>query len=273
MHLTIEDYFVKKEPYYYELSNEKEIFRVAFKNHLPVLIKGPTGCGKTRFVEHMAYHLKKPLVTVNCHEDLSAGDLEGRFLLKNGETVWQDGPLTLAVKNGGICYLDEIVEARKDTTVIIHSLTDHRRILTIDKTQEVIEAHPDFMLVLTYNPGYQSIVKNLKQSTRQRFIAMDFDYPPLDIEVEIVQHESGIQYDLSQDLVKLGHEIRRMRKEGLEEGASTRLLIYAGKLIKDGIDPIRACEISMSSPLTDEKDHQNAIREVITDFFTPKLGI
>lgn len=271
--MSIEQYLIREEPYYRELSDEKTIFGAAFKNRLPLLLKGPTGCGKTRFVEHMAYSLEKPLITVNCHEDLSAGDLVGRFLLLDGETKFQYGPAALAVKHGGILYLDEIVEARKDTTVIIHSLTDHRRVLTIDKTQEVLEAHPDFMVVLTYNPGYQSIIKNLKQSTRQRFVAMDFEYPSKDVETEIVQHESGVHYETAKDLVDLGFEIRRMRKEGLEEGASTRLLIYAGLLMKEGIDPIKACEISMMSPLTDEKDHQDAIRETITDFFTPKAII
>jgi len=259
---------IKKEPFYLDIKGETEIFEKAFYNKLPVLLKGPTGCGKTRFVEYMAYKLKIPLITVSCHDDLTATDLLGRYLLIDGKTEWKDGPLTLAVRYGGICYLDEIVEARKDTTVVIHSVTDHRRILSIEKTDEVIEAHENFMLVISYNPGYQSVIKNLKQSTKQRFVAIEFDYPKENLETQIVKAESGLEDEkIVKELVKLGNEIRNMKKEGLEEGASTRLLVYAAKLIKSGIDPVDACKTAILNPITDETDHKMAIEQLITDFF------
>src|SRR5919109_1039576 len=224
---AIEKYLIKKEPYYLNIKDEAAIFETAFQSKLPVMLKGPTGCGKTRFVEAMAYRLGRPLVTVACHEDLSATDLVGRFLLEGDQTVWHDGPLTTAVRHGAICYLDEVVEARKDTIVLIHPLTDHRRRLPIEKRGTILEAPDDFMLVVSYNPGYQSILKDLKQSTRQRFIAIDFDYPPPEMESEIVAREGGIDEGTARDLVLIGQKVRNLRGHGLEEGVSTRLLIYA----------------------------------------------
>ena len=258
---------IDKEPYYVPIKNEIEIFKLCFKSRLPVMLKGPTGCGKTRFIEHMAYKLQIPLITVACHEDMTAGDLVGRYLFKNDETVWVDGPLTTAVRNGAICYLDEIVEARKDTTVLIHPLTDDRRILPVEKKDEIIKAHRNFMLIISYNPGYQSILKELKQSTKQRFVAMNFDYPPFPLEVEIVAHESGIAYDEANRLVKLGEGIRQIKDFGLSEGVSTRLLIYAGHLIRDGLVPKDACLVSICQPITDDQSVMKAIKELISDIF------
>jgi len=229
-----------------------------------VILKGPTGCGKTRFVEHMAWRLERPLITVACHEDLSSTDLVGRFLLEGEETIWHDGPLTSAVRNGAICYLDEVVEARKDTVVIIHPLTDHRRRLPIEKRGTILEAPADFMLVVSYNPGYQSILKDLKQSTRQRFVAIDFDYPPADLEAAIVAREGGVDEGTARDLVLIGQKVRNLRGHGLEEGVSTRLLIYAAQLISHGIAPTRAAEVAMCSPITDDRDLQRSIREIVT---------
>jgi len=263
----IEEYFVKEEPYYREVGNERSIFEAAHSNRLPIMLKGPTGSGKTRFVENMAWRLKLPLITVACHEDLTSSDLIGRYLLEGGETKWSDGPLTRAVKSGGICYLDEIVEARKDTTVVIHPLTDHRRLLPIDKRGEVIEAPDRFILVISYNPGYQSILKNLKQSTRQRFVCLEFDYPPREVEVEIVVHESGIGGDLAEELVKVGEKVRNLKAKGLEEGASTRSLIYAGQLIRSGIEPRSACKVAITNPITDDAEMQKAIQSVIEAVF------
>ncbi|MGQ9514658.1 MAG: CbbQ/NirQ/NorQ/GpvN family protein [Thermoproteota archaeon] len=259
----MEEYFVKEEPYYREIGNERRIFEAAHSNLLPVMLKGPTGSGKTRFVQSMAWRLKLPLITVACHEDLTSSDLIGRYLLEGGETKWSDGPLTRAVKTGGICYLDEIVEARKDTTVVIHPLTDHRRLLPIEKRGEVIEAPDRFMLVISYNPGYQSVLKNLKQSTRQRFICIKFNYPPREVEVEIVAHESGVSKEVAEDLVKIGGLVRNLKTKGLEEGASTRSLIYAGQLIKSGIEPKIACQVAITNPITDDVEMQNAIRSLI----------
>lgn len=246
------------------IGKEVELFEAAYAAKLPALLKGPTGCGKTRFVEYMAHRLGRPLITVACHEDLSATDLVGRFLLEGEETVWHDGPLTAAVRAGAICYLDEVVEARKDTVVIIHPLTDDRRRLPIEKRGTVIEAPPEFMLVVSYNPGYQSILKDLKQSTRQRFVAMEFDYPNAEAETKIVAKEGGIDEAMAADLVTIGQKVRNLRGHGLEEGVSTRLLIYAAQLIAKGISPIDAAEVAICSPITDDRDLQRSIREIIT---------
>lgn len=262
--LAIEKHLIAEEPYYLAVNREVDLFEAAHAAHLPVVLKGPTGCGKTRFVEHMAWRLERPLITVACHEDLSATDLVGRFLLEGEETIWHDGPLTAAVRNGAICYLDEVVEARKDTVVIIHPLTDHRRRLPIEKRGTILDAPPDFMLVVSYNPGYQSILKDMKQSTRQRFLAIDFDYPPPEMETEIVAHEGGVDESTARDLVLIGQKVRNLRGHGLEEGVSTRLLIYAAQLIALGIPPIIAAETAMSSPITDDRELQRSIREIIT---------
>lgn len=264
METAVEKYKVAKEPFYLPVGQEVEMFEAAYAARLPVMLKGPTGCGKTRFVEHMAYRLNRPLVTVACHEDLSSTDLVGRFLLEGEETVWHDGPLTTAVRNGAICYLDEVVEARKDTVVIIHPLTDDRRRLPIEKLGTVVEAPPDFMLVVSYNPGYQSVLKDLKQSTRQRFVAMEFDYPTADLETEIVAKEGGVDENTAKDLVSIGHKVRNLRGHGLEEGVSTRLLIYAAQMIAKGISPIDAAEVAICSPITDDRELHRSIREIIT---------
>lgn len=264
MELAVEKYKVGNEPYYLPVGQEVELFEAAYGAKLPVMLKGPTGCGKTRFVEYMAWRMARPLITVACHEDLSATDLVGRFLLEGDETVWHDGPLTTAVRSGAICYLDEVVEARKDTVVIIHPLTDDRRRLPIEKRGTVIEATPEFMLVVSYNPGYQSILKDLKQSTRQRFVAMEFDYPNAEDETEIVAKEGGIDASVAKDLVTIGQKVRNLRGHGLEEGVSTRLLIYAAQMIAKGISPINAAEVAIVSPITDDRDLQRSIREIVT---------
>jgi nitric oxide reductase NorQ protein len=263
----MEEYFVKEEPYYREIGDERGIFEAAHRNKLPVMLKGPTGSGKTRFVQRMAWRLKLPLITVACHEDLTASDLIGRYLLEGGETRWSDGPLARAVKTGGICYLDEIVEARKDTTVVIHPLTDHRRLLPVEKRGEIIEAPDAFMLIISYNPGYQSILKNLKQSTRQRFVSLEFDYPPREVEAEIVAHESGVGRELALELVRIGEMVRNLKAKGLEEGASTRSLIYAGLLMGSGIGPRSACQVAIANPITDDAEMQKAILSVIEAVF------
>ncbi len=264
MELAVEKYKVEKEPYYLPVAQEIELFEAAYSAKLPVMLKGPTGCGKTRFVEHMAWKLGRPLITVACHEDLSSTDLVGRFLLEGEETVWHDGPLTAAVRAGAICYLDEVVEARKDTVVIIHPLTDDRRRLPIEKRGTVLDAPPEFMLVVSYNPGYQSILKDLKQSTRQRFIAMEFDYPSAESEAEIVAREGGIDEGTAKDLVTIGQKVRNLRGHGLEEGVSTRLLIYAAQMIAKGIPPVNAAEVALCSPITDDRELQRSIREIVT---------
>jgi len=264
MELAVEKYKVGNEPYYLPIGQEVELFEAAYGTKLPVMLKGPTGCGKTRFVEYMAWRMARPLITVACHEDLSATDLVGRFLLEGDETIWHDGPLTTAVRSGAICYLDEVVEARKDTVVIIHPLTDDRRRLPIEKRGTVIEAPPEFMLVVSYNPGYQSILKDLKQSTRQRFIAMEFDYPSAEAETLIVAKEGGIDAPMARDLVTIGQKVRNLRGHGLEEGVSTRLLIYAAQMIAKGISPINAAEVALVSPITDDRDLQRSIREIVT---------
>jgi nitric oxide reductase NorQ protein len=282
--LLIEEYKLTEEPYYVPVADEIELFEAAYKQRLPLIFKGPTGCGKTRFVEYMAYRLgveltkatksadnedglNLPLITIACHEDLTASDLVGRYLLEGDQTVWIDGPLTRAVKVGGICYLDEVVEARKDTTVLIHPLTDHRRILPVEKRGELLEAAEGFLLVLSYNPGYQSALKDLKHSTRQRFVSIEFDYPPVDLEAQIVEHEAGIDKDTAYQLAKLGEKIRNLKEHGLGEGASTRLLIYAGKLIAQGIPARRACQVSVNWAVTDDHSIQQSITEIITSIF------
>ncbi|HEX8186899.1 MAG TPA: CbbQ/NirQ/NorQ/GpvN family protein [Pyrinomonadaceae bacterium] len=261
---AIEEYVVADEPFYLAVGREVELFEAAKDARLPVMLKGPTGCGKTRFVEHMAWRLGRPLITVACHEDLSATDLVGRFLLEGEETVWHDGPLTAAVRGGAICYLDEVVEARKDTVVIIHPLTDDRRRLPIEKRGTILDAPDDFMLVVSYNPGYQSILKDLKQSTRQRFISLEFDYPPAELEAEIVAREGGVPLGQARDLVLIGQKVRNLRGHGLEEGVSTRLLIYAAQLTARGIPPTAAAEVALCSPITDDRDLQRSIREIVT---------
>ncbi len=254
-------------PYYLAASDEVSVFEAAHRRRLPLMLKGPTGCGKTRFVHYMAHRLQRPVVTVACHDDLTAGDLVGRYLVKGGETVWIDGPLTRAVREGAICYLDEIVEARQDTTVVIHPLTDDRRILPVEKTGETLVAPDEFMLVISFNPGYQSLLKDLKASTKQRFIGLEFDYPDPEMEAEIVVHESGVDEGTARALVLLGGKIRNLKDKGLEETASTRLLVYAGQLIGEGVPAQRACEIAMLTPITDEPEVKRGIRELITSVF------
>jgi len=259
--------FIDLEPYYMPLGSEVGVFTAAFKKNLAVMLKGPTGCGKTRFVEHMAYRLNRPLITIPCHEDLFASDLIGRYLLKNDETVWMDGPLTQAVRKGAICYLDEIVEARKDTTVVIHPLSDDRRILAIDKKDEVLTAHPQFMLVISYNPGYQSVLKDLKQSTRQRFVSLSFDYAPSEKEAEIVSHEGNVDMTTARKLVLFAEKVRNIKEYGLTEGASSRLLIYAAQLIHNGIPVKEACRVAICLPLSDDERLQEILAELVEDIF------
>jgi len=269
----IEDYSIEKEPFYISVSDEIEVFKSAYNQKIPVLLKGPTGTGKTRFVEYMSWYISKnmkksvPLITVACHEDLTASDLVGRYLIDSSGTKWIDGPLTRAVKTGGICYLDEIVEARKDTTVIVHPLTDHRRILTIDKLGEVIEAADEFLMVVSYNPGYQNALKDLKQSTRQRFVAIEFDFPSVELETKVLKSEAGIDDSTAESLAAVGEKIRNLTDHGLAEAASTRVLIYAGKLIKDGIEPRRACQVAVTWGITDDKKLYRSIEETISAIF------
>lgn len=255
-------------PYYEPQGNEVAIFEAAYRKRLPVMLKGPTGCGKTRFLEHMAYQLKRALVTVSCHEDLTSSDLVGRFLLEGSSTVWQDGPLTRAVKAGAICYLDEIVEARTDSTVVIHSLTDHRRRLTIEKKGQEIDAHEDFLLVISYNPGYQTVLKDLKPSTKQRFIAINFDFPAEEVERKIVANEvPGIPSDIASRLVAVGRKGRLLKDHGLEEATSTRALVYAANMINAGLDPVNACQVAMVNPLTDDIELADALMEIVKAHF------
>jgi len=264
---VIRQFLVQHEPHYVEIGREREVFVKAFEQKIPLLLKGPTGCGKTRFIERMAWALNLPLITVSCHEDLSAADLVGRYLFRDNQTVWEDGPLTLAVRYGGICYLDEIVEARNDTTVVIHSLTDHRRILYIDKTQEVVRAHDDFMMVLSYNPGYQNITKELKESTKQRFAALTFSYPPPETEALIVQKESCADLDICRTLADMAVRIRNLKGFGLNEGVSTRLLVYAGRLIAAGLSPAAACRVGIRDVLTDDPDIAESVDDIIGLYF------
>jgi nitric oxide reductase NorQ protein len=293
---AIEEFLVRSEPYYHPVGDEIDLFTAAYKQHIPVLLKGPTGCGKTRFVEYMAWKMGRPmtvvrpadqrnragaqpaqevgegevrvpLVTIACHEDLTASDLVGRYLLDAEGTRWIDGPMTRAVKAGAILYLDEVVEARKDTTVLIHPLTDHRRVLPVEKTGTIIEADDRFLLCISYNPHYQSALKDLKHSTRQRFISVEFDYPPADVECEIIAKESGCTTEQSVALAKLGEKVRNLRDHGLQEGASTRLLIYAGRMMSEGISPRRACQVAVVWTLTDEAELQRSIEEVVSSIF------
>lgn len=250
-------------PYYQPVANECALFELAYQRQLPLLIKGPTGCGKTRFVAHMAAKLARPLITVACHDDLTAADLVGRHLIGDGETLWSDGPLTRAVRQGGICYLDEIVEARKDTTVVLHPLTDDRRILPIERTGEELAAPKEFMLVVSYNPGYQNLLKNLKPSTRQRFLAIQFDYPNAELEQSILMQEAGIDLALATRLVDIAQRFRQLKQHDLDEAASTRLLVYAANLIAAGCPVIEACAAALVEPLTDDLDTITALMEVV----------
>ena len=263
----IDDLIVTDAPFYVPVGDEVELFTHAHEAELPVILKGPTGCGKSRFVSYMAHKLQRPLVTVACHEDLTAADLVGRFLILGDETVWADGPLTAGVRNGAIVYLDEVVEARNDTLVVIHPLTDDRRILPIERLGEVLHAAPGFTLVVSYNPGYQSVLKEMKQSTRQRFISLDFGYPPPPLEAQVVAEESGVGAERAELLVRAAGKIRNLTDRGLEEGVSTRLLVYAGKLMARGVSPGRACEVSFVRTLTDDADLQRSVAEVVKDFF------
>jgi nitric oxide reductase NorQ protein len=265
--LAPEEHFIAVEPYYEAVGQEVAIFDAAYRNRLPVLLKGPTGCGKTRFMEYMAWRLKRPLITVSCHDDLTASDLVGRYLVKGGETVWVDGPLTRAVRAGAICYLDEIVEARKDTMVVIHPLADDRRVLPMEKLGALLEAQSEFCLAVSYNPGYQSVLKDLKQSTRQRFVALEFGYPVPELEARIVEKESGVDAMLAAMLVKFAHMTRNLKGNGLEEGASTRLLVHAGKLISSGVAPVAACQAAIAQSVTDDPEMLAAIRELSSSLF------
>ncbi len=250
-------------PFYQSQHNEIELFEHAYNNQLPLLIKGPTGCGKTRFIHHMAAKLNRPIYTVACHDDLTAADLVGRHLIGDGETYWQDGPLSKAVREGAICYLDEVVEARKDTTVVLHPLSDDRRVLPIERTGEELKAPPEFMLVVSYNPGYQNLLKGMKPSTRQRFVSMRFNYPDMETEKTIIQKETAIDDALATQLIELAHAMRALKDHDLEESASTRLLVYAATLIKAGFDPIDACRAAIVEPLTDEEETVEALMEVV----------
>jgi len=267
MSVDVEQYKIRSEPYYEAVGDEIALYEAAYAARMPMMLKGPTGCGKSRFVEYIAYKLGKPLITVACNEDMTASDLVGRFLLDKDGTKWQDGPLTTAARIGAICYLDEVVEARQDTTVVIHPLTDHRRTLPLDKKGELIEAHEDFQLVISYNPGYQSLMKDLKQSTKQRFGALDFDYPEENIEIEIVAKESGVDTELANKLVQIAHRARNLKGHGLDEGISTRLLVYAGQLIQKGVEPVAACSMTMVTPLTDDPDMRETLSAAVNTFF------
>jgi len=262
-----QDYMITEEPYYRPVADEVDKYLAAYEVRMPVMLKGPTGCGKSRFVEYIAWKLKRPLITVACNEDMTAADLVGRYLLDVNGTRWQDGPLTIAARIGAICYLDEVVEARQDTTVVIHPLTDHRRELPLEKKGEVVKAHPDFQLVISYNPGYQSLMKDLKQSTKQRFGAMSFDYPQADVETEIVAHEAGVDKEVAARLVQIAERSRNLKGHGLDEGMSTRLLIYAGQLISKGIPALDACQMALIEPLTDDPDMRDTLQAAVQTFF------
>lgn len=265
--IDIDQYRVEHEPYYRPVGREIEQFAAAYDVRMPVMLKGPTGCGKSRFVEYMAWKLQRPLITVACNEDMTASDLIGRFLLDINGTKWQDGPLTIAARIGAICYLDEVVEARQDTTVVIHPLTDHRRQLPLEKKGELVNAHPDFQVVISYNPGYQSMMKDLKQSTKQRFGAMSFDYPTAATEAEIVSHEAGIDLKTAERLVQVAERSRNLKGHGLDEGMSTRLLVYAGQLIAQDIPAQAACLMALVEPLTDDPDMRDTLQAAVSTFF------
>ena len=256
--------YLESEPYYLPMADEVSLFEKCHKRGLSVMLKGPTGCGKTRFVEHMAWRLRRPLVTVACHDDLSASDLTGRYLVRGGDTVWQDGPLTRAARVGAICYLDEVVEARQDTIVILHPLSDDRRILPLEKSGELIEAAPGFQLVISYNPGYQHVLKDLKPSTRQRFVAIDFDFPASELESRVVQHEGGVDEPTARSLVALAGRMRTLRDRGLTEVPSTRLLVATARLIAEGIPPLDACRFALVAPLSDDPDLLGAMRDLVS---------
>ncbi|HZQ62316.1 MAG TPA: CbbQ/NirQ/NorQ/GpvN family protein [Casimicrobiaceae bacterium] len=274
--MAAETYRLTEEPFYLAVGDEITLFEAAWRERMPVLLKGPTGCGKTRFLEHMSWRLAQgdvrcsrgmPLVTIACHEDLTATDLVGRYLLSATGTEWFDGPLTRAVRGGGICYLDEVVEARKDTIVVIHSLTDHRRLLPIEKKGELVRAHPDFMLVVSYNPGYQSTIKDLKPSTRQRFVSIDFDYPRRDLEQRIIEREAGVAPEIAGSLALIGMQLRRLDEHSLLDGPSTRLLIYAGRMIAQGVAARRACDVAIVQAMTDDPLLARGVREVVEAVF------
>ena len=265
--IRLDEYYITEEPYYRTTGDEVELAEAAWELGLPLLLKGPTGCGKTRFMQYLAWKLKRPLVTVSCHDDLSTSDLVGRYLIRAGEAVWADGPLTMAVRAGAVCYLDEIVEARKDTTVVIHPLADDRRELPIEKKGELLAAPPGFMLAVSYNPGYQSVLKDLKPSTRQRFVALAFDYPAPEDEAEIVAREGGVDMALARRLVRLGEMTRGLKDSGLAEGASTRLLIQAARLSGRGIDIRTACHFGITEALTDDRELLLAIDEMVSSVF------
>ncbi|GAB1379307.1 CbbQ/NirQ/NorQ domain-containing protein [Pararhodobacter aggregans] len=264
---TLDQHRVAAEPWYKPVGDEVALFTAAWEARMPVMLKGPTGCGKTRFVEHMAWALDRPLVTVACNEDMTASDLVGRFLLDAEGTRWQDGPLAFAARHGAICYLDEVVEARQDTTVAIHPLTDDRRALPLEKKGELLRAHPDFLLVISYNPGYQSLMKDLKQSTKQRFGALDFTWPEPGIEAEIVAHESGVDAGTAGKLVEIGARARNLKGHGLDEGISTRMLIHAGRLIAGGVAPRAACSMALIRPITDDPDMRDALDAAVATWF------
>ncbi len=262
-----DQYYVKEQPYYHPVADEVALYEAAYAARMPMMLKGPTGCGKSRFVEYMAWKLERPLITVACNEDMTASDLVGRFLLDAKGTRWQDGPLSVAARIGAICYLDEVVEARQDTTVVIHPLTDHRRMLPLEKKGELIHAHPDFQLVISYNPGYQNLMKDLKQSTKQRFAALDFDYPEAEAEAEIVAHETGMDKDVAGKLVQIAHRARNLKGHGLDEGISTRLLVYAANLIAKDIDPKTACRMTLVRPITDDPDMRDTLDAAVATYF------
>jgi len=263
----IDPYRISEEPFYEQQGEEIALYEAAYAERLPVMLKGPTGCGKSRFVEYMAWKLKRPLITVACNEDMTASDLVGRYLLDADGTRWMDGPLTTAARVGAICYLDEIVEARQDTTVVIHPLTDHRRQMPLDKKGEVVHAHPDFQLVISYNPGYQSLMKDLKQSTKQRFSAMHFDYASADVEVAIIVKETGIDAGLAARLVQVGETARNLKGHGLDEGISTRLLVYAARLMNRDIAARSACRMALVDPITDDMDIRSTLNHAIDAIF------
>jgi len=265
--MDLTPYRLTAEPYYHPTGHEIALYEHAYAHRLPLVLKGPTGCGKTRFVEYMAWRLGKPLITLACNEDMTAADLVGRYLLDAEGTRWHDGPLTTAVRHGAICYLDEVVEARQDTTVVIHPLTDSRRILPLDKKGEIVAAHPDFQLVVSYNPGYQSLLKGMKPSTRQRFVSMRFDFPRPEQEESVLIGETACPPDLAKRLVGIAGALRSLKDRDLEESASTRLLVYAALLIKDGMDPVAACRVGIVESLTDDPEVAEGLMEVVAATF------